>query len=351
MMMERMSMGWIGRVKYVFLVLAMSGSVVMGRAQTPAAVSPATAEAEQVSAPQAPVPQVALASPFPAVEAKNFTADSPTVSVVNDFLKAVWGSNENRIWSVAGIQKTASPGVVRIVVLIGDKRQSGNVTSYAFFVMPDGKHAIADTLIDFGAKPFAERRQKLEDRADGPGEGAKGRELLLVEFGDLLNAKSKEAHETALNLLREFPEARLVYESLPAEGRIYAFKAAAEGVCVRKAKGDAGFYTYAQAIYDKQDGFTAATADAVFGDAAMAAGADAKAVAVCAETAAAKDEVKASVALAADVDVQLAPVLVVNGHVLPQVSGSYDALKSIVAYQAGQDGVTVHVQPTLSTLK
>jgi predicted DsbA family dithiol-disulfide isomerase len=294
---------------------------------------------------------VAVVNPFPAVEAKNFTADAPTPELVNEFLEAMWGSNENRIWSVQAIQKTAAPGVVRILILVSDKTQPHSSTPYSFYVTPDGKHAIADTLIDFGAKPFAERRKTLQERAVGPAQGAAGKDLLLVEFGDLLNAKSRDAHDKAAELARAFPQMRWVYESLPAEGRAYAFRAAVEGVCVRKAKGDAAFFTYAQAVFDKQDTLTAATAEAAFGAAATEAGADPAAVAACADTQAAKDEVKASVALAAEVGVEQAPSLTINGRVLPLGTTTMETLKGILAFQATQDGITVHEQPSLSNLK
>jgi hypothetical protein len=344
-------MGWIERAKYGVLVLALSGTAVALRAQETETSKPVPAtSAEQVDAPAAPTPHVDVANPFPAVNPKNFTATSPTVAVVNEFLTEVWGANENRIWSVAGIQKTAAPGVSKIIILLGDKTKAGSVSQYAFYVTPDGKHAIADTLIDFGPKPFAERRKTLQDRADGPGEGARSSELLFVEFGDLLNVKSKETHETALRFLGEFPQARLVYQVMPPEGRPYAMRAAVEGLCVRKTKGDAAFFTYAQEVYNKQEGLTTSTVEAAFGAAAKAAGADPAAIAACADTQAAKDEVKASVALAEDVDVQQAPVLVVNGHILPQ-SVPYETLKTIAAFQAKQDGIAVHVQPTLSNLK
>jgi predicted DsbA family dithiol-disulfide isomerase len=83
----------------------------------------------------------------------------------------------------------------------------------------------------------------------------------------------------------------------------------------------------------------------------MAAGADPKTVATCAESQAAKDDVKESMALGAEVGIDRAPVLVVNGRVLPLTSVSYETLKQIVAYQAQLDGIVVHVHPTLSTLK
>jgi protein-disulfide isomerase len=346
-----MRIGWMGRNGVLVLVLMGLGAVAEGQAKKPepAPMAPATSP-EEVETPLVSAPKAAVKNPFPAVNPKNFTAETPTVGVVNDFLTEVWGANENRIWSVAGIQKTATPGVAKIIILLADKTKAGNVGSYAFYVMPDGKHAIADTMIDFGAKPFAERRKTLQERADGAGEGAKGRELLIVEFGDLLNGKSKEMHATAETLLKELPGARLVYKSLPPEGHPYSMRGAVEGVCVRKAKGDAAFFKYAQGVYDKQEALTTATVEAAFGAAAAAAGADPVAVATCADTQAAKDEVKASMALAADVDIQEAPVLVVNGHILPQ-SVPYETLKAIAVFQAKRDGIAVQVQPTLSNLK
>jgi hypothetical protein len=56
-------------------------------------------------------------------------------------------------------------------------------------------------------------------------------------------------------------------------------------------------------------------------------------------------------ALATKAGVDLAPMLVVNGRVLPPVDVPYDTLKRIVAYQAQLDGISVKVQPTLTNLK
>jgi protein-disulfide isomerase len=336
-------------------VVAMVGAGASVQAQTPPPpppqMSPATAQAQQAAEPQAPVPHVAPANPFPPVNLKNFTADSPTTAEVNDFLKTVWGYDDNISWSVAAIQKTAAPGVARVVVFVANKAQSGKLSQNEFFVTPDGKHAISNGVIDFGVKPYADRRQTLQDQANGPAEGAASKDLLLVEFSDLLNPKSKDAQDAINNLVKDIPQARLVFENLPAEGSLYASLAAAEGVCVRKAKGDAAFFTYVQSVFNKQQGLTAATLEPALNAAVTAAGADPKSVATCAASQAAKDDVKASVALSEAVGVDQAPVLVVNGRLLPPSSVPYDTLKKIVAYQAQLDGITVHVQPTLSTLK
>ena len=177
--------------------------------------------------------------------------------------------------------------------------QPGKVSRNEFFMTPDGKHAIAGGVVDFGAKPFeaASRAAAAGGEWTGGGSGEQG--LLLVEFADLLNARSKEAQDAVNNLMKDIPQARIVFENLPADGSPYALRAAAEGVCVRKAKGDAAFFTYMQAVYSKQKGLTAATLQPALDAAVVAAGADAKSVAACAVSPATKADVEASIALAA----------------------------------------------------
>jgi protein-disulfide isomerase len=152
-------------------------------------------------------------------------------------------------------------------------------------------------------------------------------------------------------LVKDIPQARIVVEYLPADGSVYAMHAAEEGVCVRKAKGDAAFFAYAQDFYSRQKGLTATTLQPALDAAVVAAGADAKSVAACAATPETKAVVEASIALAAKAGVDVGPMLVVNGRVLPPVDVPYDTLKRIVAYQAQLDGIAVKVQPTLTNLK
>jgi protein-disulfide isomerase len=320
------------------------------------AVATATAVQAQAPAtePQAPTPQAAkpVAPAFPPVNPKNFTASSPTVDEVNGFLKSIWGYDENRTWSVAAILKTAAPGVAKVVVFVEEKGQAGGAKTTAFFTTPDGKHAIADQVIDFGATPFAENRKLLQDGATGAAEGAASKDLMLVEFADLQCPHCKEAQDTMKNLLTDFPQARIVYENFPiAEIHPYAYRAAAEGVCVRKAKGDAAFFVYAQAVYNRQESLTPQLAEQTLATAVLTAGGDPKAAAACADTAATKADVDASIQLGKDVGVDQTPMLFVNGHALPVNALPYETLKKIIAYQAGLDGIKVQLQPTLSTLK
>ena len=332
--------------------MAMAMVLAAGVGAWAQAPAPAPAGVAQVGSPQAPAANVkAPADPFPPVNLKNFTAPSPTTAEVNAFLKQAWGFDDDRIWSVAAILKTQAPGVARVVVFAADKAHPEKVSRNEFFVTPDGKHAIAGGVVDFGPTPFAERRELMQQSAAGPAEGAASKDLLIVLFLDLLNARSKDAQDVVNNLVKDIPQARIVVEYLPADGSVYAMHAAEEGVCVRKAKGDAAFFAYAQDFYSRQKGLTATTLQPALDAAVVAAGADAKSVAACAATPETKAVVEASIALAAKAGVDVGPMLVVNGRVLPPVDVPYDTLKRIVAYQGQLDGIAVKVQPTLTNLK
>ena len=144
----------------------------------------------------------------------------------------------------------------------------------------------------------------------------------------------------------------MVFENFPLQDiHPFAMRAAAEGDCLRRSKGDAAFFTFAQAVYDGQEGLTAERGEATLAAAVTKAGGDPAATAACAATPAARDAIAAQVALGTTMGVDQTPMLAVNGHLLPLGSLPYDVLKRIVAYQAGQDGIAVQLQPTLTTLK
>ncbi len=323
-------------------------------AQTPAQTGSGAAAPKTQQQP-APMPlqtldQAPPKDPFPPVNLKYFTATSPSVDTVNNFLKALWGYDPNRVWRVEAIQATAATGVSKIVVFVAERGPNAKVQSTVFFVMPDGKHAIADStgVIPFGEKPFADARKKLQDSADGAYRGATGKDLMLVEFADLQCPHCKDAQATMDQLAKDFPNARIVYQSYPiVDLHPFAFKAAAYGYCVQKQKNDA-FFTYASAVYDAQAALLPESGDQTLKDAVTKAGLDAAAVDACAATQATKDAVNASIKLGQDVGVDQTPLLLVNGRPLPlaQVSNqpsspfTYEMLKNIISFQAIQDGVS-----------
>jgi len=302
----------------------------------------------------------APADPFPTPNPKNFTAASPSADTVDSFLKSIWGYDPNRIWRVEAILTTAAPGVSKVVVYVSDKSPNARMVSSSFFVTPDGKHAIADgsTVINFGAKPFADLRAMLQSRVTGAARGPASKDLMLVEFADLQCPHCKEAQPTMDQIVKDFPNARVVFQPFPlVEVHASAYKAAAYGVCVQQQSDDA-FFKYSQAVFDTQDALTPDSTDATLTAAVRLAGLDPAAVAACADTPSTKSVVDADIKLAEDAGVDQTPMLAINGHLLPLGQIPYETLKQIIVYQAQLDGVATGARadilapppPSLTTL-
>ena len=278
--------------------------------------------------------------PFPPVNAKYFTAATPTVDTVNSFLKQLWGYDPNRIWRVEAIQATPAPGVAKVVVFVSDKTPNAKVQTTSFFVTPDGNHALAgDGVVPFGAKPFEQARKLLQAGADGASRGAASKDFMLVEFADLQCPHCKDAQATMDQLVKDFPNARVVYQSFPlVDIHPFAFKAAAYGYCIEHQKNDA-FFPYAAAVYDAQAGLTPEAGDATLKAAVTKAGLDPAAIDACAGTQATKDSVNNSIKLAEAAGVDQTPTIAVNGHVMPLTQIPYETLKAMISNQAALDGV------------
>jgi protein-disulfide isomerase len=339
----------ISRLMLAVLATALNITAIAGAqapaAQTPPATQPAT-PAASTQQPPAPLQlqnmgETPKADPFPPVNPKYFTADAPSVDTVNAFLKALWGYDPNRIWRVEAIQKTLAPNMSKVVVFVSDKTPGSKVQPTAFVVSPDGKHAVAgDSVIPFGATPFADLRKMLQERADGATRGAAGKDLMLVEFADLQCPHCKEAQGTMDQILKDFPNAHVVFQSYPlVDLHPFAFKAAAYGYCVQKEKNDA-YFVYSAAVFDAQGALTLETGDETLKNAVTKAGLNPATVDACAATPATKALVDASIKLAQDSGVEQTPMLAVNGHLLPLSGVPYETLKKIIAYQASLDGVS-----------
>jgi protein-disulfide isomerase len=328
-------------------------ALVLGLAAglTSIAFSQATQSAPQAlpSAPAAPNAPAAPpnANPFPPSDPRDFTAESPTKQTVDDFLRASWGFDPNRVWQVQAIQKTTVTGVSRIVVLVAEKNNpKQQVQPLVFFALPDGKHIIADGVLPFGSHPFEEDRKLLAARADGPSQGAASKDLEFVEFSDFQCPHCKDAQSTISKLVADYPSAHFVYENFPLI-RIHseAFKAASYGVCVAKLSGNDGFFKFADAVFATQDQLTPEGAEQALKAAATKAGADGDKVAACAVTDATKTDVNASLNLGDEIGVAQTPTLYVNGRAIPLGSIPYDTLRQIIDYEAQLDGVTLPPHP------
>jgi protein-disulfide isomerase len=286
-------------------------------------VSFATAAAQAPAEPAAPA--------FPPVNPKFFDVPSPTANDVDAFLKAIWGYDSNRSWKVEAIQKTLAQGINRVTVFVADKAQGNKLDSFSFFVTPDGKFGIADTVFRFGAHPYDEAAATLAASADGPVQGVASKKFLIVEFADLQCPHCKEALPEMDSLLHDYPDARVVFMNFPLVSiHPYAYKAAAYGNCVAQAKGDAAFFIYAHEIFDHQESLTDTLAQQTMDNAVTKAGASPAAIATCAASPAAKAKLDAQIALGEKLGVDQTPMIAVNGHLMPMGGVPYETLKQII---------------------
>jgi protein-disulfide isomerase len=318
------------------LVLRFSAFYASAQQTVPAAPPQDSA----APAPSAPAP--AAAPVFPKADPANFTASAPTKDVINAFLQASWGYDENRMWQVQAILKTPVEGVSKVVILIGDKAGKQKPAALQFFSLPDGKHIIAgNDVLPFGDHPYAAYRAELQQNADGPYRGSASKDLELVEFADFQCPHCKEAQANIDKLAVDFPKARIVFQNYPlAQIHPASVTAASYGVCVTKLGGSSAFFQFASAVFDGQEGLATSDGAALtLNSAVTKAGLDPAKVASCASAPETGAQVEASVKLAHALNVDQTPTLMINGRQVPVGGVSYETLKQIVQFQARLDGV------------
>ena len=325
------------RLSSVVVLVLFSLPVFEAAAQQQVPSAP-VAQEPSGTAPSAPAPSAAPVFPKPAPA--DFTASSPTKEVVNAFIQANLGFDDNNIWQVQAIHKTSVEGISKVVVLIGDKSGKQKPYQFPFFVLADGKHIIVgEKIIPFGEHPFAEYRALLQQRADGPYRGSASKDLELVEFADFQCPHCKEAQANIEKLVADFPKARIVFQNYLIPQHPAAAGAAAYGVCVTKQGGSTAFFQFASAIFDGQDGLaTADGATLTLNSAVAKAGLDPAKIAACAATPETKAVVDASSKLGIDLGIASVPSLVINGRQVP-ANAPYDTIKQIVEYQEKMDGI------------
>lgn len=299
--------------------------------------APATPPAAEPSAPKPAAPV------FPAPDPADFTATAPTKDVVNAFMQANLGFDANAMWQVQAIQKTQIPGISKVVVFVGDKTGKQQPYRFAFFATPDDKHIIVgDRIIPFGEHPFQEYRTILQEKANGPYRGSASKDLEIVEFADFQCPHCKAAQANMDKLVADFPKARIVFQNDPlASIHPQSVKAAEYGTCVAKMAGSTGFFQFATAVFEGQDGLaTPDGATLTLNSSSDKAGVDPQKVAACAATPETKAAVAASIKLSQDLDINQVPTLVINGREVP-ATAPYETLKQIIEFQAKLDGVAL----------
>ncbi len=320
------------RLVSIAALVALSLPLIQASAQQDVPAAP-----EQ--APSAPAPATAPVCPTPGPA--NFTATAPTKETVDAFINNTLGYDDSRVWQIQAILKTPVEGISKVVVLVADKTGKGKTGAIQFFVLPDGKHIIAqEDILPFGAHPYADARAQLQQQAEGPYRGSASKDLELVEFADFQCPHCKDAQASMDKLPVDFPKARIVFEDFPLPQHPAAAGAAAYGVCVTKLGGSSAFFTFAATVFEGQDGLqTPDGATLTLNSAVTKAGLDPVKVAACAALPATIATVAASKKLGEDLGINETPTLVVNGRPIP-ASAPYDILKKIILFQAKMDGVT-----------
>lgn len=329
------------RIAGAAVLAIVSLSLIRASAQTQVPAAPAqTPATPSAPTPAAPAPAAPV---FPKPNPEFFTATTPTIDTINAFLEASWGYEEDRVWQVEAILKTAVEGVSKVIVYIGDKSGKEKPAVLQFFTLPDGKHIITgNDILAFGEKPYEDFRTRLQKDANGPSMGAATKDLELVEFADFQCPHCKEAQANMEKLAVDFPKARIVFQNFPiASIHPQARKAAEYGVCVAKMNGSTAFFKFASDLFSAQDGLATPDGATMTLNSALAKSSlDPAKVAACADAPETKADVDASVKLASDLGIGQVPTLVINGREVP-ANVPYETLKKIVTYQAKLDGITL----------
>src|SRR6478672_1212912 len=178
---------------------------------------------------------------------------APSEETVNAFMKKMFGNDPQMTWKVQSIGPAEDAGLAKVTVLMSGPQ--GQQLS-AFYVTPDGKHAVVGEMIPFGADPFAPARTVLQRGAKGPARGPATAPVEIVEFSDLQCPHCKAAQPTIDKLLSEEPNVHLVFQNFPLPSHDWAAKGAAYGDCVARSSNDA-FWKFLQGTYDAQTDITA----------------------------------------------------------------------------------------------
>jgi len=171
------------------------------------------------------------AKPKPAASQGAASASLPTEDDVNGFMHETFGYNPQLTWKIVSIKPAEAKGLAEVDVQISGPEGQGE---QRFFVTEDGKHAVVGDVIPFGKRPFEPARLELKKKANGPARGPADAPVTIVEFSDLQCPHCKDAQATMDRLAKDFPNARVVYQSFPlVEIHPFAFKAAGYGYCVQ----------------------------------------------------------------------------------------------------------------------
>jgi len=280
----------------------------------------------QQSAPNNPAPDA------PKTASSAATGNRPSEATVNEFLKRMFGWNQQLTWKVAEIKPSEDPSISEIVIVFNTPQ--GQQLSH-LYVTPDQKYAMSGDLIPFGADPFAPARAELK-AVDGTAHGPKDAAVTIVEFGDLQCPACKAAQPTVTKLMEDEPKARLVFQNFPLEHlHKWAMLGAKYIDCIGRQNNEA-VWKFIPTVYEHQSEITEQNADQMLKGYAKDSGADPGAVAACIPKPETEKHVRDSIALGEKLGVSSTPTFFIDGRKIVGLGSNtpYDIVKQMVEYAA-----------------
>ncbi len=243
----------------------------------------------------------------------------------------MFGYDAAMSWKVAEIRPSEIEGLASVTIVITGPQGS---SQSRLLVTSDGKHAISGDVLEFGAKPFEDAREKLQKGVNGTAKGPEKASVLIVEFSDMQCPHCQKAAPTIEQLVAQVPEARFVFQNFPIPTHNWAEKAAGYVDCVGRASKEA-VWKFIGKTFEDQSNITESNVDEKLKAIATASGANADEAATCAVKPETKARIEASVALGKSVGVNGTPMLFINGR---GVSGGapVEVLKKMVDFEASQ---------------
>lgn len=256
----------------------------------------------------------------------------PSEATVNEFLKWMFGWNQQLAWKVAEIKPSEDPSISEVVIVFNTPQ--GQQLSH-LYVTPNQKYAMSGDLIPFGADPFAPARAELK-AVNGPGHGPKDAAVTIVEFGDLQCPACKAAQPSVTKLMEDEPKARLVFQNFPLEQlHKWAMLGAKYIDCIGRQNNEA-VWKFISTVYEHQSEITEQNAEQMLKGYAKDSGADPAAVAACIAKPETEKNVRDSIALGEKLGVTSTPTFFIDGRKIVGLGSStpYDIVKQMVDYAA-----------------
>jgi protein-disulfide isomerase len=259
------------------------------------------------------------------------TVPLPSQKTVELFMQRMFGQDVNIKWQILAINPSSIYNVADVVVGIGDPPQVSHL-----YVMPDGEHAIVGDVVPFGADPFLSTRTKLQVRATGPAKGPATSKLQLVEFSDLQCPHCKAAQPILERLMKDYPQAKVVFQHFPLGAHEWAAPAATYAQCVYEQDSDS-FWRFISSVFAAQESITKENLNAKLEQIGATSGADTAKASSCTQQPEAVQKIQQSIDLGRTVGVTGTPTLFVNGRKIPSMTDiPYESLKKVIDFEAAQ---------------